>query len=874
MSYTEYSKELEAFIAKQRQLLEIDKERIKNVKQEDPNKEPFPIPKDPPGKVNSPKDRPDDNCPANDKLSKEKVNSQISSKKTNTAEEVEAVKISYGRKMPSNISIDSTNIDHPSRDVLASTSSPTIDSPSAVPSAHRAKRGSPQQDEMEQWVSDTFFSYFPSFNKKQKEQKTVLSRTRQQEYQDYLKNIPEVTTKHQEYMKKYGKGKSLGTEAANEKGTGTTSPPPPAGSGGGVGTSGATGGQPQVRFGKSLVAEASTNYRKGSPREKLIQDLAHTDLPTILNTDTIDRRNRMLADEESRRKLEYQKELIKQIEEKRKEVERLREKEKLEEEMLTSRLEQQLKTMQLEEQLEHERLRSEKIRIANEQNHIRRLQLLANLENDHKLYNPYDGQRKAFSENGTKAAPVEGEDKKPNPSNVGGSFSSGDERTKAAYRYFSNSTSLQQEKRPFVSVAPVTTSSPLSSEQDYESSSETATGASSAVLPGDHRYQYCKSCRTDVNRTFLPPPLTAGRQQKRHHCAKCGCKRTEAYSSSKREENNHRCIKCDRTMKRVNGAKMQGASLCAVCTLANEAEQRENLFHTKKKLHKERRHHSNRDDDDVQVHRAPVSPTNNPFKVIDIQYHESDNENGDVDVLNPVIVRNNYRKPPYSINIDQNSLFHPSKKTPEPVLSVNIRNGEVFVDNKLRAGVSNCHTARLPPPPASPSDADEARDRDGETSSATVGDDLLDERIAKYVRHYNTLWMKRGNGRKNNAQHSQPHHQYHHHHHHHHRHHSPPTHHHREQEGEPSDKMKKGSKPGSLLPSLSPPKVYVSDRPENLKSEALKMMEKKWEVPAVERTKVNEKGSTRVLTQLGAIRKQLQLEQLQMDGPSAYAKNY
>lgn len=42
-----------------------------------------------------------------------------------------------------------------------------------------------------------------------------------------------------------------------------------------------------------------------------------------------------IEQEESRRKLEYQKELIKQIEEKRKEVERLREKEKLEEEMLT-----------------------------------------------------------------------------------------------------------------------------------------------------------------------------------------------------------------------------------------------------------------------------------------------------------------------------------------------------------------------------------------------------------------------------------------------------------------------------------------------------------------------------------------------------------
>uniref|UniRef100_A0A182NJB4 Uncharacterized protein n=1 Tax=Anopheles dirus TaxID=7168 RepID=A0A182NJB4_9DIPT len=712
---------------------------------------------------------------------------------------------------------------------------------------------------MEQWVSDTFFSYFPSFNKKQKEQKSTLSRTRQQEYQDYLKNIPEVTTKHQQYMQKYGTGKSPGTETTNEKGTGTTSPPP--------GANGAAG-QPQVRFGKSLVAEANSNFRKGSPREKLIQDLAHTDLPTILNTDTIDRRNRMLADEESRRKMEYQKELIKQIEEKRKEVERLREKEKLEEEMLTSRLEQQLKTMQLEEQLEHERLRSEKIRIANEQNHIRRLQLLANLENDHKLFNPYEGQRKALSENGTKVSPGKaaggggaGAAANAAAHHPGGSFSSGDERTKV-YRYFSNTAQQQQLQdkppNPFVSVGAVTSSSSgaLSSEHDYDSSSETTGNTMVAV---DHRYQYCKSCRGDIDRSFLPPePKVDHAKHKRKHCVKCGCKR----SNDVKEEHSARCMKCDRAMKRTNGVK---PALCAVCALTTEADQKNAV---RQKMHQER--HSNRNLGGRQNSKlerddnpACVSPTNNPYKIIDIQYHESDNDN-DLSVLNPVIVRNNYRKPPYSLNIDKDSLFHPSRKTPEPVLSVNIRHGEVFVDNKLRTEPSSSRAA--PPhqqhhhhqhhhhPPASPSDADEGR-RDDDTSSATVGDDLLDERIAKYVRHYNTLWMKRGTSRKSNAHNS------------HHQQHYDEHHQHHQHTG-------KGGKSGSLLPSLSPPKVYVSDRPENLKSDGLKLVEKKWEIPAVERTKVNEKGSTRVLTQLGAIRKQLQLEQLQMDGPSAYTKNY
>uniref|UniRef100_A0A182SHF8 Uncharacterized protein n=1 Tax=Anopheles maculatus TaxID=74869 RepID=A0A182SHF8_9DIPT len=335
-------------------------------------------------------------------------------------------------------------------------------------------------------------------------------------------------------------------------------------------------------------------------------------------------------------------------------------------------------------------------------------------------------------------------------------------------------------------------------------------------------------------------------------------------------------------MKRPHGAgKAALAALCAVCTLTTDAD-RKNMLH--QKLHQERRAHGHKatrhhstlvhddDDDDeaVQVQQAPPvsSPKNNPYKILDIQYHESDNDTGELDVLNPVIVRNNYRKPPYSLNIEKDSLFHPSKKTPEPVLSVNIRNGEVFVDNKIRTGGGEGAGRRSTRIPASPSDADEGQ-RDDETSTATVGDDMLDERIAKYVRHYNTLWMKRGNngggGRKNNAHHN-----------HHHRHH----HLLREHDEHHHDGMMKGggvgksSSSGTLLPSLSPPKVYVSDRPENLKSDGLKLVEKKWEIPAVERTKVNEKGSTRVLTQLGAIRKQLQLEQLQMDDPSSYSKKY
>ncbi|XP_062542120.1 uncharacterized protein LOC134210116 isoform X2 [Armigeres subalbatus] len=656
-----------------------------------------------------------------------------------------------------------------------------------------------QQDEMEKWVSDTFYSYFPSFNKIENDKKSMLSRARQADYQEYLKNIPQVTTKHQQYMEKYG-DQAAQTQTATEKGTNTGINPPAPATKHYLSPTAQTSSPSQIpTIRKTLASDtgAGSYVRKGSPREKHMQDLVHTDLSAILNTDTVDRRNRMLAEEESRRKLEYQKELIKQIEEKRKEVERLREKEKLEEEMLTSRLEQQLKTMQLEEELEREKMRSEKIRIANEQNHIRRLQLLSKLENDHKVFNPYDDQRKTLSENG-KEVYLDPLQQKPEKEKV--------------YRYFSNSA--QNEK------ASSFTPSTLSSELDYDSSSESM---------GYERYQFCKNCRADIDRSFLPQHQRYHRQHAhQHHLHHPSTKppRKEAnelcVSCHKRIE--QLCTNCNRAMKRSSKR-----TLCTIChqALENSRLQKAAQSELKRQRAKLLRSMELLEDEDLAQPASPESPPPNPYKIIDIQYHESENDH-DLAVLNPVIVRNNYKKP-YSLNIDKDSLFHPSKKTPDPKVSVNIRNGEVFVDNKLNG---------TPKPQHHPANL-----RDEDTDELTT--DEMDQRISKYVQHYNTLWMKRGT-RKNNLI---------------------------SQKNAnlvnmstagPKATSPLGSNNLGPLPTLSPPKVYVSDRPDNLKSEAMKTTEKKWDIPAVQRTMVSPR-SPRVLTQLGAIRKQLQLEQLKMD---------
>ncbi|XP_052873707.1 uncharacterized protein LOC128279026 [Anopheles cruzii] len=345
MSLTEYAKELEAFLVKQKALLEQDKQRLRALVSSDLQKPEDERKPESIEQHESPKENVEPDV-VTDKLSKEMANLGISIKRAPEPTVIDLMERVNSKTVAKRdrTRTELANID--SQQAAKRPPSPhLVMAPVPKPAANASptQQMSPQQDAMEQWVSDTFFSYFPSFNKKQKDQKVVLSRARQEEYQEYLKNvnfvanvIPEVASKHQQYIKKYGTGKAAKGAAAatgegsKEHGAGTSNPPP--GPSAGMGNSPA---QPQVRFGKSLVAEGNATFRKGSPREKLIEDLAHTDLPTILNTDTIDRRNRMLAEEESRRKMDYQRDLIKQIEEKRKEVERMREKEKLEEEMLT-----------------------------------------------------------------------------------------------------------------------------------------------------------------------------------------------------------------------------------------------------------------------------------------------------------------------------------------------------------------------------------------------------------------------------------------------------------------------------------------------------------------------------------------------------------
>uniref|UniRef100_A0A1I8PL52 Uncharacterized protein n=2 Tax=Stomoxys calcitrans TaxID=35570 RepID=A0A1I8PL52_STOCA len=202
-----------------------------------------------------------------------------------------------------------------------------------------AEDNSELRDDMEQWVSDTFYSYFPGFNNEYQKQK-----------------------QHRENRENSLKDNKLNNENRSDQ---------------------------------SLHSKDTTSVydmikvRPGSTRYKLLQDLRHTNLSSepIANREDLKDLERKNI---SARKKEYQQELIQQIEEKRRSIEILKEKEREQERVLTRRLQDQLETIKLEEQLEMERIKAMEMRFKAEQNRHMRNHILAKLENDSKLLEPDD----------------------------------------------------------------------------------------------------------------------------------------------------------------------------------------------------------------------------------------------------------------------------------------------------------------------------------------------------------------------------------------------------------------------------------------------------------------------------------------------------
>ncbi|KAH8329128.1 hypothetical protein KR074_004312 [Drosophila pseudoananassae] len=275
-----------------------------------------------------------------------------------------------------------------------------------------------RKDDMEQWVTDTFYSYFPGFNNENQKRQNYLRERQRENQQNFLKHqmLHPPVTKHQR-PGQVRKPSQLAAAGPVEKRSSQSSTSP-------------SNHSTTDKTDLELIVNSNPNYvppkiRPGTTRHKLLQDLGHVELSNIVTGDGIMERNLRSAELETARKKDYQRDLMQQIEEKRRSIELLREKERRHEEALTRRLEAQLKTIQLEEQLEKERLRAEKARIDSEQNRLMREQLLAKLEQDAQLLHAKETNNLAESRTKTKSNQNINISTEPNSNRV--------------YKYFSNS---------------------------------------------------------------------------------------------------------------------------------------------------------------------------------------------------------------------------------------------------------------------------------------------------------------------------------------------------------------------------------------------------------------------------------------------------
>ncbi|KAL9927029.1 uncharacterized protein ACN427_002054 isoform 2-T10 [Glossina fuscipes fuscipes] len=230
---------------------------------------------------------------------------------------------------------------------------------------------------MDQWVSDTFFSYFPGFNNEYQKRQNYLQQ-QQNENHEKLKKYQILNAESRTGAKLKLRSKKIPNSDSDLNIYYDRS----------IDSTCSRNGAKLQGAGKSelnLINQTDTTnnqIRPGSTRYKLLQDLRHTDLANV----TTSIRNRHQQTELiSARKKEYQLELLHQIEEKRRNIQLLKEKEQQQEEALTRRLQEQINTMKLEEQLEKEHIRSEKVRFEAEQNRLQRQYILTNIEKDSDL---------------------------------------------------------------------------------------------------------------------------------------------------------------------------------------------------------------------------------------------------------------------------------------------------------------------------------------------------------------------------------------------------------------------------------------------------------------------------------------------------------
>lgn len=313
----------------------------------------------------------------------------------------------------------------------------------------------------------------------------------------------------------------------------------------------------------------------------------------------------------------------------------LKEKEKYEEQALTKRLEQQLKTMRLEEELEKEKLRIEKVRFETEQSKLKRQQLLAKLEKERKVLD----SRETKSEN----------DKE--------SVLSQDNRV---YKYFSNSArkEFSHRRRPSfidedrnISNEKLSNEKPLNIRREMSEHSEPE-----EILKKKDKCMECISASCPFCKIKL--------KSYDCWCIKCAREVTDFKGVDNRslicdncEKKYLICKSCDEGVDKCGNCKKR-RNICLDClrNVCFHCGESPNEKRSKKSLSSER-----------------------SFQILDMNYATSEEDyEGNT---------KSYR-PPFSINIDKNSKFHPNFKENE-LVDEHFERLRIEANNKLKNYVKN-----------------------------------------------------------------------------------------------------------------------------------------------------------------------------------------
>ncbi|XP_062140274.1 uncharacterized protein LOC133848626 isoform X3 [Drosophila sulfurigaster albostrigata] len=652
-----------------------------------------------------------------------------------------------------------------------------------------------RSDDMEQWVTDTFYSYFPGFNNENQKRQNYLRERQRENQQNFLKHqMLHPPAPKQRRQVKLSQPEELQTSRSNHS-TSTSS----------------TSNSRTDKTDLELIVNSNPNYvppkkRPGTTRQQLLQDLGHVELSNIVTGDGILERNMRSAELETARKRDYQRDLMQQIEEKRRSIEILREKERRQEEALTRRLEAQLKTIHLQEQLEKQRQRAEKARKDSDHNRLMREQLLAKLEEDAQLLHA--------KEHNDLAGPVRNGNAKADNKDINGNANkSNTTNTNKVYKYFSNSARHEYRRgEPLPAGVELDFELPEMSKIERE-----CFHLCEKICPlCDEPLKSYESCCLRCQRKLAlkmkqrqPSDDTGGQQSD---------ETTEAADAVDHDcQNSYAlvCLKCERLY-----------ALCSQCLVKSDvcrACQRERnvCMNCRRNLcsfwleeiacgRDTERTHVN------EVNEEKQQKSDDAFRVLELNYAVP-SPTAETSAANPTEADS----PPYSFNISPNSVFHADYK-PTPVKPLLI--------DQLPVATSSANNSF---------ELDSADEQAMERVRRQT-----DKRLSRYLKNYGDLASKHQQDVRSNSE--------------------------SRHRGTQTMPQSLGRRDVVLLEppthNLSMPLLREMPKMTRKETGALpaestqrKMdnLKKRWEVPAVQKFTVSS-TSPKILTQVGAIRKQLQ----------------